>query len=279
MRILITGGSGFLAKELKKYWAASANEVVLASRTELNLVDREKVKAYFKNNYFNVVIHTAIRGGKRDHKENIQDFYDNLEMFNNLLLSKKHFEFMFNFGSGAEFDRRRNIENLSEEEIVTLWPADYYGLCKNLITRKITEIDDKIFNLRLYGCFGESEEPQRLFRNSFSLIEQEKDITIFQDKYMDYFYAQDIGVVIDSILSDPSKQINKDINLCYDKKYLLSELVRVIIEVGGKGSFFTENAARGFSYTGSSEKLSSYNLKLTGLLKGIEICLKKWNKS
>ena len=43
------------------------------------------------------------------------------------------YKMMFNFGSGAEFDRTREIDKISEEQINYRNPSDYYGLAKNLI--------------------------------------------------------------------------------------------------------------------------------------------------
>ena len=41
---------------------------------------------------------------------------------------------------------------------------------------------------------------------------------IHQDKYMDYFYAQDVGKVIEYLANNLDKGLKKDYNLCYDKK-------------------------------------------------------------
>jgi GDP-L-fucose synthase len=114
-------------------------------------------------------------------------------MFENLLKFSNKFQVMFNFGSGAEFDRRFDIKNSIETDVFKSNPVDMYGLSKNLITRRIYELDANIYNLRLFGCFGVHEEPQRLFKTCYENFAKGINANITQDKYMDYFYAQDIG--------------------------------------------------------------------------------------
>ena len=43
------------------------------------------------------------------------------------------FKLMINFGSGAEFERKRPIDKATEQTIFQRHPSDYYGLAKNLI--------------------------------------------------------------------------------------------------------------------------------------------------
>jgi len=185
---------------------------------------------------------------------------------------------MFNFGSGAEFDRRENISIAKEEEVSNKLPSDYYGLSKNLITRKIIEQNENIFNLRLFGCFGTKEEEQRLFKNTYNLLTNGRPPVIHQDKYMDYFYVQDIGKVIERIVEEPCN-VPRDINLCYEKKILLSEQVeRIKCLTKTKNEVIIENKEQGFSYTGDGKRLASLGNQLNGLEKGMCECLIKWNK-
>ena len=85
MRYLITGANGFLAKELKDYWAATDIELITITRQQVDLTDSVAVKDYFANNKFDVVVHTAVRGGRRGDPNSIQQLFDNLKMFDNQL--------------------------------------------------------------------------------------------------------------------------------------------------------------------------------------------------
>lgn len=281
MNILITGCNGFLAKELIDYFSSSnlENNVILTDRRNLDPTNYNSVKKFFENNEIDIVIHTAVKGGKRHSMENINVLYDNLLMFHNLSSFAHKFKIMFNFGSGAEFNRKYNIKRALESEMLSKIPEDYYGLSKNLITRRIVELNSNIFNLRLFGCFGIHEENQRLFKACYNKIIKGVAPVIHQDRNMDFFYAQDVGRVIEYIIKNNDKDIPRDINLCYTVKYKISDIVTKIKSLTKDNLGVTiEKNGLANSYTGSSDRLNQLNIHLKGLEKGMEECLTKWNK-
>jgi GDP-L-fucose synthase len=279
MNILITGSKGFIGKELLKYFREEHN-VVATSRITLDPTKFESVKNFFENNIVDIVIHAAVSGGKRGYIDGVDVLYDNLLMFDNLSKFSNHYKMLFNFGSGAEFDRRYDIRDALESKVDDCLPTDYYGLAKNLITRKINHLDSNIYNLRLFGCFGEYEEPQRLLRATYDKIVKGESPNVHNDKWMDYFYAQDIGRVIEYIVNNIEKDIPKDINLCYNEKYKLSDLVYKIKNLTESNCdvIIYNNQIGSLSYTGDSTELDSLNIALMGIDIGVEKCLKSWSK-
>jgi len=279
VNIVITGSKGFIGKELSKYFGEKHN-VLETDRRTLDPSKYESVKRFFDNNEVDVIIHAAVKGGKRGHQESIEDLYENLIMFENLSKFSNRYDAMFNFGSGAEFDRRMDISIVKERQVDIRLPMDYYGLAKNLITRKINNLDSNIYNLRLFGCFGEYEEPQRLFRATYDKIIKGESPNVHNDKWMDYFYSQDIGRVIEHIVNNIDKDIPKDINLCYNEKYKLSDLVYKIkyLTKSDCDVIIYNNQIGSLSYTGDSTVLESLNIALMGIDIGVEKCLKSWSK-
>jgi UDP-glucose 4-epimerase len=280
MKILITGGNSFLAKELSFFWRDSRHQVFLTTRDTFNPASYYSVQNFFKNQEIDVLVHTAVKGGKKGCSDTIGDFSENLCMFNNLSLFQDKYKLMINFGSGAEFDRNQNISSAKEELIFDRSPVDYYGSAKVLISRSIVNKTTNIITLRLFGCFGRFEEKQRLFRSVANCLQNNNSPVIHRDKYMDYFYAQDVAKVIEYFMANIDHKFPKDINLCYKEKYKISELAEKIIELtGSKKSVIIENNEPANSYTGLNDRLENLKIDLIGLEEGIKECLINWNKS
>lgn len=278
MKILITGANGFLGKELQEYYSSSNHEIITKTRKELDLTNFVKVQDFLKKNKFDVVVHTAVKGGKRNDIDDIDVLHKNMKMFMILESLKEQYGLMFHFGSGAEFDRQRDINNEKEESILNRLPQDYYGLSKNLITRKILE-SENIYNLRLFGCFGAHEEPQRLFRKCFDSIQNNTEFIIYEDRYMDYFYSQDVGKVIDFIVTNDGNLLYRDYNLCYNNKYKLTEFVKKLYDINQIQMPSTENQKQSIkNYSGDADRLQSLKINLKGINRGLKECLTKWNK-
>jgi UDP-glucose 4-epimerase len=276
MNILITGCNGFLARELAEYF--KNENLFLTNRKSLDVLDQYGVDDFFNKNKIDFVLHTAVIGGKRGHVESVEDLFKNLKMFDNLVRNKHKYKMLINFGSGAEFDRRRSVENCKEEEIFSRLPVDYYGLSKNLITRKIVS-EKGLINMRLFGCFGPHEEPQRLIRATFDNISNNRDIIVHQDKYMDFFYSGDVCRVVDHYFQNCDSDLPRDINLCYvDKKTIKNVIFCIKSLTKAQNNVILKENTFGNSYTGSNKVLQKMNLDFFGLERGIEECLIRWSK-
>lgn len=279
MNILVTGCNSFIAKEFAYYFKDKRYNLILTNRNTLDISSPTKVDHFFNENKIDFVVHTAIVGGKRLHKESVNDLFVNLAMFDNLYRNRHKFKSMINIGSGAEFDRRYDISLADESGIFDYNPVDYYGLSKNLITRRCYEADN-IYNLRLFGCFGALEEEQRLIRATYNKIENEQEIVIHQDKYMDFLYVKDFCKVVEFYIENYKDDLIRDVNLSYENKTTLKNVVFLIKNLtNAKNNVILNNNIFGKPYTGNYERLSKYNLNLTGLEKGIEECLIRWKKS
>ena len=278
MNILITGCNGFIAKALVSYFTNKEHKILLTNRKNLDVRDQSKVDEFFCNNNIDFVIHTAVVGGKRNHIESVNDLFDNLIMYNNLYRNKHKFKMMINIGSGAEFDRRTDIDQASEAEVFNSNPIDYYGLSKNLITRKCYD-SNNIYNLRLFGCFGIQEEEQRLIKSTFNSCISDLDLIVHQDKYMDFFYVKDFCKVVEFYIENHNSTLFRDVNLCYKTKETIKNIVFLIKDLtNSKNSVILSNNIFGHSYSGCAQNIQAYNLKLYGLTQGVEECLKNWKK-
>ena len=207
MKILITGANGYVARSLAK--SLSGYNIITKTRQELDITNSEEVDKFFANNNIDYIIHTATKGGKRTLPDT-QEVYDtDLAMFNNLAKHSDSYKRMFVFGSGAEF---------------TLLPH-FYGKVKKEITKLASKYKN-ITVLRLYGCFGELEEPQRFFKNNISKYFNKENMEVHNNIYMDFFYDKDIATIIKMYFTSPD--LPPVLDLTYSTKYTLGELTQMI---------------------------------------------------
>jgi nucleoside-diphosphate-sugar epimerase len=118
MKILITGGNGNIAKIIAKN-LSSEYDITLITRNDFDLLDELSVSNYLMDKEFDVLIHTAIKGGRRTKEETGQVVYENLIMFENLMKYNHKFKLIINFDSGAIYDRSTDIYCRKEEELKT----------------------------------------------------------------------------------------------------------------------------------------------------------------
>ena len=272
MKILITGENGFLATEFK-YYFSKGYEVSCLGRKSLDFTDAHAVDSFFNmNGYVDVVIHTAADGGKRMVEDSFLTFSNNITMFSNLLKHKDKYGMMFCFGSGAEYNRQYPVCNVKEDEFINCHPLDYYGLSKNIIAKEILRTDYNIYNLRLFGCFGEREEPQRFIKNSMKRVLEGKSITIQENMEMDFFYVKDLCKVIDFYIKNIDNiYLPKEVNMVYEEKLQLKEVANIIKTTSGSSApVSTKISGTMGYYTGDASVLSSLGIPLKGLTYGIE---------
>ena len=225
MNILITGGNGFIARNIYKRIKHNHN-VFLTNRQTLNVLSREEVDKFFDANQIDVVIHTAVSGGNRVKQDDVYALINNLIMFDNLAHNKHKFGYLIHFGSGAEFDRRTDIASAKENQ--DSCPVDYYGLSKKIIKRQIDKIEN-FYNLRIFGCFGTDETETRFIKSAITNVKKGNPIVIHQNRYMDFIYVEDLCNVVQYYIENVSKKhLAKDVNLCYNNTKSLLDVANKI---------------------------------------------------
>jgi GDP-L-fucose synthase len=272
MNILITGANGFIGSNITKLLSKNVNfNFFKVDRNNIDLFSLNNIERYIEENQIDAVIHCAIEGGNRLKKDTYEMFYKNILMYENLIKFNHKYKMFINFGSGAEFDRRYDISNVNEYDMFNIIPTDFYGLSKNIIS-KLSVNYCSVVNLRIFGCFYYNELSTRFIRNNINNYINNKPIIIHQDRYMDFFYMEDLTNVINHLLNN-SISTYKDINMSYIKKYKLSDIANIINELSShKVDINIENKISGLNYTGNGQLLDNLNLKLKNLELGIKEC-------
>lgn len=261
-KILIVGSTGFIGSYLyrnlsKKY------SVYCVDKTNVDVLNTEQITKFLRLVSPNVVINCLTFGGKENVNSLNSEFVGkNFSLFYNFFINSNLFDLYINIGSGAEFDRSRDISLAKEEDIFTRFPKDAYGFAKNFIARHISGID-KFITLRLFGCFGGEEPELRLLKKYTTSTEQFQ----LNDRHFDYFSIQDFAKVVNYVIDNNIGGI--DLNCVYKNKILLSELLSLYDQINNrKGNFFI-NSVDKLNYTGDSSLLDHIGIELNGLEHGL----------
>ncbi|MBU4210238.1 NAD(P)-dependent oxidoreductase [Patescibacteria group bacterium] len=255
MRVLITGGTGFIARNLFEQLKDKYN-VICLGRKKLNLLNFGRVLAYIKSNRFDVVIHTATYDVAPKHsvKDPSKVLEYNLKMFFNLTRCKDYFGKMIYFGSGAEYCRENWKPRMRESYYDKYVPMDQYGFSKYLMT-KHTQLSDNIYNLRLFGMFGKYDDWRtRLIPNVCYRAVMNLPIVIDQNKFYDFLDVNDLVKIVSWFIDNNPQE--KVYNVCTGKAIAYKSLVEKIIKISGKNlSFRIKNKALGREYSGDNDLL------------------------
>jgi GDP-L-fucose synthase len=192
LKILITGASGYIGSSLynalkDKYQISTINRQIC------DLTNSSDTSFYFLDTWFDVVIHCAVEGGNRLQEDSWNVMDSNLKMYYNLLESRKSFGKLIHFGSGAEHTQENKP----------------YGFSKKVISKSI-ENTERFYNLKIYAVFDELELESRFIKSNLNRYINKEDMQIHQNKYMDFFYMQDLIKLVEHYIvnDDLPKQID-----------------------------------------------------------------------
>lgn len=249
MKILITGGDGYIANSLYES-LKEKHHVMKVSRKNFDLTNSDATNEFFRHRLYDVVIHCAVKGGSRLRPDEASVLDDNLRMYYNLLQNKDSFSRLINFGSGAE-----------QSAIDT-----QYGLSKSIISKSILN-HDSFYNLKIYAVFDENELDTRFIKASIKNYINNNPIKIHQDRYMSFFYMKDLIKLVEYYIENKNPQ--KEIECCYSNIYTLSKIADIINCLDDhKVEIVTQKESLGSSYYGTN--LFVPNIEWLGMEYGIK---------
>lgn len=269
MRILLTGSGGFIGKNLKSY-LKDKYELLTPRSYELDLINTDAVAKYFKENDIDFVIHCGSVGGARCVQDRDTTIEDNLAMVDNILANKKTATRVILFGSGAMYDKSRNLHKVKESQIGEIIPNDLYGKSKLLIAEKIKNRKD-VLMLNIFACYGYGEKESRFPSYAIYKAIQGEDILINQNVNFDYLFVEDMAKIVEHfIITEPKNNI---INITPSKSSSLKEIAEIVQSYSQKNiNIKILNEGMNFEYTGDNTLLLNNfeNLKFTSLEVGLK---------
>lgn len=252
-RLLITGSSGFIGRNLKEGLSRDY-EVHAPGHAELDLLDGEAVDRFFDSREIDVVIHCATRPGHRKIRDTSDLLYCNTRMFLNLSRNIGRYGRMVLLTSGAVYDQRHYLPKMKEEYFDVHVPEDDTGYSKYLCA-KYAELCRGVVELRPFGVFGKYEDWQmRFVSNLICKALFGLPLTMRRNRRFDYLYIDDlVGIVRHFIDHEPA---HKAYNVTPDAPLELAALAEMVLEASGRDlEILVDQPGMGTEYSGDNTRL------------------------
>lgn len=253
MNLLLTGGSGFIGRNICEQFA-DRHSVHAPTSRELDLTDERAVSDYFARNMVDAVIHSAVRPGHRNAGDTSNQMFVNTRMFFNLMRHADRFGKMIFLGSGAVYDVRQPMYKVSEGYFDTHVPVDEHGFSKYIIA-KYAEKSENVVKLRLFGIFGRYEDYAiRFISNAICKSLFDLPITIRQNRRFDYLYVDDLMPVLEHFIRHDSRHTSY--NVTPDNAVELLAVAEIVRQRSGKDiPIIVGQPGLGAEYSGDNSRL------------------------
>lgn len=230
MRILLTGGSGFIGRHLKARLSLD-HEIYAPASAELNLLSAQAVDAYFAHHAVDAIIHSACIGvqctGSRCSQSSVEA---NITMYKNLARHSSVQCKLINLGSGAEYDKSRALHNIAESEFGKRIPTDPYGRAKYEISCLIGQ-NKHAYNLRLFGVYGPGERKERFMTAACISHLSGESFHMNCDTFFDFLEVSDCCKIVERVLVSPPA--TRQFNVCPTQSHSLKELAFLVSDIVG----------------------------------------------
>lgn len=270
-KVLLTGGSGFIGRNISKY-LKTVCELYIPGRKELNLLDENAVRSYLCNNHIDIVIHAANPNPVKNSLDKPETmFEDSMRVFMNLFHAHDCYEYMYTLGSGAEYDKSRDISMICEENAGRSIPYDSYGLAK-YVMNELIEKSPKHCNLRIFACYGPTDHESKFITHVIHCCMKQEPITIRQNCYFDYMHVCDLAKILEYFIYHKPKY--RAYNVCTGTRFTLMEIAEMVRrQMGTQNEITLLNEGWNKEYTGSNKRLLSEigNYEFMGLEEGIRL--------
>lgn len=266
MNILLTGGSGFIGKNILESFLAEKYNIIAPRHAELDLIDDDAVKHFFEKNKIDIVIHSAIKPGHRNAKDPSNLFYADSRMFFNIVRHSKLYNKLIVLSSGSAYDVSQDLRKVDEDFFGRSMPADENGFFR-YVSGKFMENMDNAVELRVFSIFGKYEDYTiRFISNAICKAVFDLPITIKQNRRFDFLYINDLMPILDYFISNDCR--HKSYNVTPDNVIELYEAAEKVREISGKDlPIIVEKPGMGLEYSGSNKLLRNEipGLELTNI--------------
>jgi GDP-L-fucose synthase len=273
MRILLTGGTGMVGRNIQEASGAAAHEVLAPSRRDLDLFDLAAVQRYIDTSKPDLVIQAAGRvGGIQANMRNPVAFLiENLDIGRNVVMSAMQAGVprLLNLGSSCMYPRA--AENPLREEVILAGPPEptneAYALAKITITQLCHYINQEhpdisyktMIPSNLYGRYDHYDSqgghmvPMVIAKLHRAKVDGASEADIWGDgtPRREYMYAGDLADAVWRAVED-FDALPELLNVGPGYDHSINEYYQVIADVVGFSGRFMHDLSKP---TGTKQKL------------------------
>lgn len=268
-------GNGFVGMNIYNYLKDKGYDVTMASINDFSFLDEKATYDFIHNGNFDVVIHCSNYGGSRltgyDKDNNEEVINTNLEMYKNIVKGMREDAVLVHFGSGAQYNKARDLVNIKEEKIGEVMPTDGYGLSKIYLSREMKKRNNS-HNLIIFGLYGKGEDYRfKFISNAIVKNLLHQPIVINQNVRFSYLFLDDMMKLIE--LSCEKGLKHQEFNVTPDESITLLEASNIINEISDfKSEIYIKNDGMNYEYTGDNTFLKENfpDFKFTTYREGIK---------
>ena len=199
MNILLTGGSGFIGRNLLEN--LKGYNILAPTSTELDLLRRDDLIQYVKSHKIDIILDctcwNAYVNPKKDAKLVL---VNNIKMFFHISCCSHLVKKIICFGSGAEYDRPNWKAMMPESYFGHNLPDDDYGISKYVNCLQAAR-QNNIYNLRLFSVFGPYEDLKRFVSYCTTKALNKEVIEMNQNRVFDFLYIDDLVKVVENFIN------------------------------------------------------------------------------
>ena len=273
--ILFTGGTGFIGKNVLPILRENYN-VFAPKRNELNLFSSNEVKKYVMENNINYIIHSANPNpSKNIYDSNEQMLRDSLQLFLSIYSCREIVKKIIYLGSGAIYDKTKDIIQVEEESAFDFIPKDDYGFAKYVMNYLTF---GNVYNLCVFGCYGPYDAESKFITHCINCCINKMPITIHQNCIFDYLHVFDLGKIMNWMLANETKY--NTYNACSGQRISLLDIAKEVKkQMSSNSEIVVLSDGWNYEYTGSNKRLiGEYNDTFIDIKKGISLQI-EWELS